>query len=115
MEFRTWIIEELKKRNWSGRELARRTGLSQSIVQKTLKGERNPSSEFCIRVAEALGESPEKLLRMSGILPQIIEDEALVHELFELLRILNRDQKFEVLRYIRYLVLQSISTEPKDK
>ena len=104
-ELRDWITQELKKRHWSRRELARQTDLSPAIVQKTLKGERNPSSEFCVKVAQTLGESPEKLLRMAGILPQV--DETLTHELSELIANLDRDQKLEVLRYVRYLATQS--------
>lgn len=107
MELKDWIDQEIKQKNWSRRELARRTGLSTSLVQKILKGERNPSTEFCIKVAQALGESPEKLLRMAGILPEILEDETLVNEVVELLRTLTPDQKMEALKYVRYLVRES--------
>lgn len=107
-ELRGWITQELKQRGWSRRELARKAGLSQSNVQKILKGERSPSPEFCVKVAQALEESPEKLLRMAGVLPRALEDESLVNELFELVRTLNHKQKMEVVKYVKYLIHQSI-------
>lgn len=102
MELRAWIIQEIKKRNWSRRQLAQKTGLSQSLVQKTLKGERNPSSTFCIKVAEALEEPPEKLLRMARVLPQVLEDKVLA-ELLDMLRNMTPDQRNEMLRYAKYI------------
>lgn len=102
MELRTWLSQELKSRNWSGRELARKTGLSPSLVTKTLSGERGPSADFCVKVAEALGEAPEKLLRMAEILPPASEDKVLA-ELLDLLRNMSADQKKEMLRYAKYV------------
>lgn len=116
-ELRDWINQELKQRSWSRRELARRASLSQAAVQKILAGERNPSAEFCIKVAQALGESPEKLLRMSGILPKILfEAKAEVFgELIDLLDTLSYEQHVEVLNYVKYLLSQEVARRQKEQ
>lgn len=104
---RLWLSQELDRRGWSHRELARNTGFSQSLVSKTLSGERNPSADFCIKVAQVLGESPETLLRLAGILPPgppaSPSDNPTLQELVELARNLPPEQLKELLRYTHYL------------
>src|SRR5688572_148866 len=107
---RAWVSEELEQRNWSHRELARKTGFSPSFVSKILSGERNVSADFCIRVAQALEEAPEKLLRLAGILPTALEDDPTLAEIQDLVRHLPPSQRKEALRYLRYLY-QSGSTK----
>lgn len=102
-ELRVWLSEELEQRHWSHRELARRTGLSQSSVSKTLSGERSASINFCNKIAHALGESPEKVLRLAGILPTALEDDPTLREAIDLLRNLPPSQYKEALRFLRFL------------
>lgn len=105
--FRLWLLQELDRRGWSHRELARQTGFSQSLVSKTLSGERMASANFCTKVAEVLGESPEMVLRLAGILPpappSVPSDSLTLQKIVELARLLSPDQCEEALRYIRYL------------
>jgi len=103
--FRTWLSGELDRRKWSQRELARQAGLSQSFVTKVLAGKTPPSVNFCHKVAQALGEPPEKLLRLAGILPTLgdSEDDPTLEEINEIARNLPRSQRKEVLRYLRFL------------
>lgn len=101
-ELRAWISEELERRHWSHRELARQSDLSNSLVSKTLSGKMSVSITFCYKVAQALAESPEKLLRLAGILPPTSED-ATLQELIDLARNLPPDQRKEALRYLRFL------------
>lgn len=104
---RLWLSQELDRRGWSHRELARQTGFSQSFVSKTLSGERSISVKFCTKAAEALGESPDTLLRLAGILPPSSpaspSDNPLLQEIVELARNLPPKQLKELLRYTRYL------------
>lgn len=102
-ELRAWLPKELEQRGWSYSELARRTGLSQSLVSKTLLGERHPSADFCVKVAQALGEPPEKVLRLAGILPTgPASDEDTLQELIELARSLPPEDQKEILEYVRF-------------
>lgn len=102
-ELRAWLSKELEKRHWSQRELARQSGISQPLVSQTLSGDVPPSADFCIKVAQALGEAPEKVLRMAGILPPALEDDPTLAEIQDLVRNLPPSQRKDVLRYIRFL------------
>ena len=103
-EFRAWLSHELKQRSWSYRELARRANISNSLISRTLTGDIPPSADFCIKVAQSLSESPEKLLRLARILPSLPSSEdATLQELWELARNLPPEHRKEALRYIRYL------------
>ncbi|MCL4295723.1 MAG: helix-turn-helix domain-containing protein [Anaerolineae bacterium] len=65
----TWIVEQLRDRGWSHRELGRRAGVSGAAVSRVISGEQNPGWDFCAGVAKALGEPPERLFRLAGLLP----------------------------------------------
>lgn len=67
--FFDWIDAKLVDRGWSYNELARKAGLSQSFVSMVKNGQRGLSADFCIAIAKALGERPEKVLRIAGLLP----------------------------------------------
>ncbi|RME79663.1 MAG: XRE family transcriptional regulator [Chloroflexi bacterium] len=104
---RYWLAQELQQRGWSHAELARRSGISRPFISQVLSGDAKPSVNFCRKVAAALDESPDKLLRLAGILPPAgpatPEDDATLQELVELARNLPPEQRKEALRYIRYL------------
>lgn len=102
---RTLVAREIEQRSWSHRELARRTGLSQSLISKTLSGERSASADFCVKVAEVLEEPPEKLLRLAGILPSppTSEDDLALIEIRDIVNHLSLQQRKEALRYLRFL------------
>ncbi|GIK39538.1 MAG: hypothetical protein BroJett011_33710 [Chloroflexota bacterium] len=100
-----WVAREVKQRGWSYRELARQAGISQSLVSKTLSGNMPPSADFCIKIAQALGEAPEVPLRLAEILPlpSTSEDDPTLVELHDVVQHLLPDQRKEALRYLRFL------------
>jgi transcriptional regulator with XRE-family HTH domain len=104
---KVWLSRELEKRRWSQRELARQSGISQPLISQTMSGEVSPSAEFCIKIAQALDESPEIVLRLAGILPPALpalpSDPPALQEMVELARRLTPEQLREALNYIRYL------------
>ena len=102
--FGNWLADQIGKRGWTHNELARRAGVSQPAVSGIVAG-RRPSADFCIKVAQALGEPPEKILRLAGILPPSEDDSALA-ELYDLVRNLPLEQRQEALRYLRFLYQQ---------
>lgn len=71
-------------------------------MSRVVTGDMPPSADFCIKVAQALGESPEKLLRLAGILPSASEDDTL-QELIELARSLPPEDRQQLLDYVRFL------------
>lgn len=102
-ELRVWISEELERRHWSHRELARQSGLSNSLVSKTLSGKMNVSITFCYKIAKAFDVPPEKVLRLAGILPTgPASDEDTLQELIELARNLSPEDQKEILEYVRF-------------
>lgn len=105
-KLRAWLSEELKQRQWSHRELARQSGLSNSLVSKTLSGKMNPSIAFCYKVAQALEYPPEFVLKLAGILPPASPDSAsndsALQELIELAKRLPPEDQAEILEYVRF-------------
>ena len=102
-QLRIWLTQQLNRLNWSHRELARQTGLSQSIVSKTLSGERNVSADFCIKVAQALDETPEQVLRLASILPPLPSSEnATLQELIEFAQKLSPEDRQDLIDYARF-------------
>jgi transcriptional regulator with XRE-family HTH domain len=60
--FAVWLSLELKKRDWSIRELGRRSRVSHNSVAKVMRGETEASWDFCAGIAPALGYSPVEIL-----------------------------------------------------
>ena len=104
-KLRAWLTEELERLGWSFGELARRAKVSRPLISRTLSGDMPPSADFCIKIAQALGEPPEKVLRLADILPQLPgpEDELTLEEITDTLRNMTPEQRKEALHYIRYL------------
>ena len=63
------ITEVREGRGWSQRELGRRARVSGATISKLESGEAKPTNDTIVKVARALGESPEALLRLAGHLP----------------------------------------------
>lgn len=103
-DFVTWLNNELNKRGWSNSELHRRSGMATSTISMVLGGQKKPGWEFCLAIATALNEPPEKIFRIAGLLPALpsSEDETL-RESIDILKSLSPQQRKEVLRYLRFL------------
>lgn len=101
---RAWILDELDQRKWSRRELARQATLSHAFVNRVLSGDLGPSVNFCQKIAVALGESPETVLRLAGILSTTppSEDSPMLQEIIELTRSLPSEDQKEVLDFVRW-------------
>ena len=68
-ELGTWLASELKQRSWSMSEMGRRAGYSSTHISDVINGTTNPSADFVIAIANALGEIPQRLLELAGHLP----------------------------------------------
>ncbi len=93
---------ELKRRSWSQRELARRADLSHSLISQVLSEQVRATPEFCIAVADALGEAREDVLRMAGVLPPLpqIDGDASMAKTLEVMKRLTPEEREEVLAYV---------------
>jgi len=102
-ELRVWLTQELERRKWSQRELARQADISRAFVNRVLSGDISASVNFCYKVAQALNEAPEKVLRLAGILPiSPTSENDTLQELIELAKNLPQEDQKEVLEYIRF-------------
>lgn len=98
-----WINTRLKEMGWSQSELSKRSDVSRPLISQVLSGDKPPSADFCIKIAPALGETPEKLLRLAGILPAApASEEGTLQELIDLARSLPPEDQVEVLKYARF-------------
>lgn len=85
-----WLSQELKARNWSQGELARRSGISRPLITRMLSGDMPVSADTCIKIANALGLPPVSLLKKSGILPLDTIDNIVSEELRPLIEIASQ-------------------------
>ena len=99
-KFKPWLLQELKNRSWRRVEFAHRAGLSMASLSDVLNGIYRPGPDMCTAIAQALGEPPEKVFRLAGLLPPLpaAEDE-LLHELTETFKRLTPEKRREVLDY----------------
>lgn len=100
--FRDWLTQELEKRHWSQRELARRSGVSQSAISLVMRGNA-PSADFCIAVAQAFGESYWKVLHLAGVIPPLGEDDPILAEILDIGRSLTPEQREKLLEFAQFL------------
>jgi transcriptional regulator with XRE-family HTH domain len=60
-KFSEWLVNELKKRKWTQKELVRRSGLNPSTINYIIKDRRGLGLKSVNRFAQALG-IPEELI-----------------------------------------------------
>ena len=111
-KFKPWLLQELKNRSWRRVDFARRAGLSMASLSDVLNGNYRAGPDMCKAIAQALGEPPEKVFRLAGLLPSLpaAEDEQL-YELIETFKRLTPEKRREVLDYARWQ-LQRQQQEP---
>ena len=97
-----WIIDEINKRGWTQRELGRRAGLPQSTLSEVINGKRRMMPKVCEALAEAFGETPERIMRLAGIIPPLPDNDPALTELTDLARRLPPDDLQEIIALIRF-------------
>lgn len=65
--------------------------------------QRNPGFDFCVGIARAFGEQPEKVLRLAGLLPPVPPEVAEEHEIRDLVRSLPHHERQNALAMLRGL------------
>lgn len=64
-----WLIEQLRYKNWSQNDLARKAKLTSGSISNYING-RRPDTDACRSIARALNVSEEMVLRLAGHLPK---------------------------------------------
>jgi transcriptional regulator with XRE-family HTH domain len=69
-----WLNEEIERRGWTQRELARRTqNVTQTTISRIISGQTSPEVDTLEGIARAFGLSLEEVMRKAGILPAFTE------------------------------------------
>jgi transcriptional regulator with XRE-family HTH domain len=101
MSFIKWLEAEMRARELSISEMARRSGVSQSAISLVLKGDRNPGTAFCDGVAIAFKIPPDTVYRMAGLLPSKPNADETVTEIEHIYHQLTDDNRTDLLDYAR--------------
>lgn len=82
-----WLLEKLEERGWSQSELARRAGIGNATLSRIISGARQAGPDVSTAIARVLGERPEMVYRLAGLLPPGPSDEqsAQIREIVEML------------------------------
>lgn len=99
-DFSTWLTSKLNERGWTYSELARRSGLTGAAVSAVVTGKRNPGSKLCLGIARALGESPNTVFRLAGLMP--LTPPVQINEIDNIMQSLPQIEQQEILDYARY-------------
>jgi len=65
------VTQKRQEKGWSQRELGRRAGVRGATISKLESGATQPTNDTIVKVARALGEKEEALLRLAGHLPAV--------------------------------------------
>ena len=98
-----FLEEELVSRSWRPADLARAAGVPQATISHILNGSRRAGPEVCNALARALGERPERIFRLAGLLPSLppaVEEE---REAVAILRDLPPELRTAAMRMLRSL------------
>lgn len=98
IELTSWLIEQLDKKGWSQRELARRSGMTQSNISNVISENQTITFDFCKSVADALGISAIRVFRIAGLI-ELGGDRELVTRLLDTANVLSDHDLEEVIAY----------------
>ena len=114
-KFYQWLTEQLDKHGWSYSEFGRQADISPSLISLVMSGQRDPTADFCLATAKALGADPSFVLGLAGHLPPTITEQIRADPLLrELARIWGRLSKFSqrlVVRLAHGLDLTTVAYE----
>ena len=100
MSFIDWLDRELSERGWNDHQLARRAGISHSVISKARRGTM-PKWEACAAIARALNIPADLVFRQAGLLPALPDEESALVELRALIAQLTPRDRFELVQIAR--------------
>lgn len=107
-----WVNRKLKVKGLSQRELARKSGVSHTLISDALRGTRPVTFDFCIAVSKGLNEPLWTVLQLAGFVNEIpkdlMEDEE-IRILVNKYSSLSASAKAELRGFLEYLVLKDSS------
>jgi transcriptional regulator with XRE-family HTH domain len=67
--FGLWLSQEIERRGWNRSEVARRGGISPSMLDKIINEFAKPGPKTCLALAKAFEMDETEVFRMAGIFP----------------------------------------------
>jgi transcriptional regulator with XRE-family HTH domain len=111
----TWLRAELARRGWRQRRLAERVRVSAGRISEWVNGERTPSPESCVRLADALDADVDYVLTLAGHRPLQWrdDDDPEVVALIAMLRraLANRERAAERIEVLRGVLAGMLKTD----
>jgi len=104
--FADWVRQEIDKRGWQQKALARLAGISEAQVSRVLSGEREAGADFCLGLAFALSLPPVEVFRRAGLLPPRTDPNPTQTELLAITDGLNDDAIATLLDVANALLIQ---------
>lgn len=101
MEFSDWLMLQLKERNISQSELARRSGITRQSVINYLAG-RIPNPTELKKLARGLRIPVADVFRAAGLLPPAPETDPITARAMELFASLSEAEQAEVLNILEF-------------
>lgn len=110
-KFKTWLLEEMMKRNWSQSDLARSAVLNRAVINKLLNGQSMPRPATLEAIARAFRVPTESVYRVAGLLPEIPETESLLEELTHQFRQLRSPKR----RATALILIKALLSEEQEE
>lgn len=102
MDFVTWVESEMKKREWSQADLARKGGLTSAQVSRVLSRLQNPGQVFFEGIARAFDVTLEEVYRHANRLPPVEPKTARQKELEHLIKQVPDSVVLELIEFLRF-------------
>ena len=117
VDFAEWLNQELLRRGWSQRELARRARTTSTTVSAVISGRRKPSYAIVGKVARALGEPRDKLEVMAGLRDRPRgKADLMLRELYEIAKALSPENRDQITRIAAMMLReQRLSSQVGDR
>lgn len=107
-ELSDYLIEHMRLRGWSQKELARQSKVAPSSINRMVRGdfENPPGYAIVIAVAQALRVDPVVLMRKAKLLPREPEASSLERQVVAAFRQLPIEHQRSAVMFMEYLLTQ---------
>ena len=114
--FGIWLDNELKQREMSQADLAKKSGITPPQISRIISGARGVGEDAAQKIAMAFKLPPEEIYRIAGILPpEPNQDETLsrISHLYHTLK--DKASKTRALEFLEFLSQQEEKNDRKGK
>lgn len=102
VDFADWLQMELKQREMSQAELARKSGLATASISMLVTGRNQPKATTCLALARALNLPAETVLKAADLLPELPAPagDPSIGEVTDVMKRMTAEERQEILEYV---------------